>query len=299
MMRRLVAAAVLACIVGSAAGQGEKVKKIESAAWVPIAPQVVPITNLPALPERSAGCLVIGYYVMADGTTAKSRVMQGAYTNGTSDQIQEAFAGAALAASSSWKFQYKGRFKRPGPEFKWNVVGFGPAGNELRTGPIQGLEAQDPRVRGACDIVDLATWGKKHAVPSEKVLAHDRILTPYDEPSEAFWTAAGEMMPPRYPAGAYMRDVEGCVIVGVIVGKDGIPDRFRIVESRFSRGTSEKGKKLLEEASARAVSQWRFAPGPDNPERIPAFLQIPVDFFLGIGNGPVKTDCQPRDIRPV
>lgn len=296
MTRRLVVSIVLACGVCSAAAQGHKVQKVEHIGWTPVAPQVVQIAGVPTLPEGGAGCLVVGYYVMADGTTANARVMQGAYTKGTSDQAREAFADAALAAAGSWKFQYKGPLRRPGPAFKWNVVGFGPAGNELRTEAVPGLEAQDPRVRRACDIVDLATWGTKHAVPPDKVPAHDRILTPYDEPSEAFWTAVGDLMPPRYPAGAYKRDVEGCVIVGVIVGQDGVPSRFRIVESRFPRGTSEKGKKLLEEAAGRGVSQWRFAPGPDNPQRIPAFLRFPVDFFLGFGDGPAKTACEPGDI---
>ncbi len=274
-----------------------KIRKVEQVDWEPLASRVVPLANLPALPERGAGCLVIGHYILADGTTGKSRVMQGAYTKGTPAEAQKAFADAALTASASWKYRYKGRFTRPEPAFEWTVAGYRPTNDERRLEAVEGLEAQDPRVRAACDIVDLATWGARHARTAGQLPASDKILLPYEEPSEAFWAAIGEMTPPRYPPAAFQSGVEGCVIVGMVVKADGVPDQFRIMESRTSHGADARAKKLLENASAHAASQWRFAPGPDNPERIPALLQIPVDFALGDGRPSRKSDCQPVDIR--
>lgn len=84
-------------------------------------------------------------------------------------------------------------------------------------------------------------------------------------------------------------------MVGMLVGANGVPDQFRIMESSTSKGMDAREKKLLENASVSAMSRWRFAPGPDNPGRIPAFLQIPVDFALD--STPSKTACQPKDIR--
>lgn len=296
MAGRWISAFVLACCVGSTPAQDDKIETRRNADWLPIARQSVSLPQLDALPQGGAGCLVVGYYILADGTTARARIMQGAYTRATPETVQATFGEAALAAAHGWRFRYEGRFIRPIPKFERTVVGYSRAGNGSETVITMGVDAQDSRVRTACGLDDLGTWGTRHALPAKESPAQDKVLFPYAEPSEAFWSAIGEMTPPRYPPEVFQSGIEGCVVVGMLVGSDGVPDQFRIMESSTSKGKGmdARKKKLLENASVSAMSRWRFAPGPDNPGRIPAFLQIPVDFTLD--RPPSRTDCQPKEI---
>ncbi len=87
--------------------------------------------------------------------------------------------------------------------------------------------------------------------------------------------------------------MEGCVVVGFVVGNDGKADQFRMMKSPGGP-IGRSGAKALENAALYAASQWKFSPGPDNPRRMPALLQIPVDFSLGSSS--TGRPCNPVDI---
>jgi TonB family protein len=292
---QVMAIAVAVIFAGTAwAAQLTKIIKAPDS-WKPTEPRMLDDTSFSAAPADGAGCVIVGYHILRNGTVAKARVMQGAFTGGTPEAVQKAFTEAALAAAAGWEFRYVGRFAEPEPEFEWTVLGYGRAGRGQPRKAIVGVDEQDDRVRAACQLERLADWGKRQAVAVEAVPDHkDRILFPYEEPANAFWVVDGDMMPPRYPVAAASRRIQGCVVVGAMIGKEGKATQFRVMRSMTSRSDA-KVRKLFENASVQAVAQWRFAPGPDNPARVPAFLQFPIDFLLD-SHAPMKA-CQPVDVR--
>ncbi len=77
---------------------------------------------------------------------------------------------------------------------------------------------------------------------------------------------------PEYPARARARDVEGQVVLEVILDQTGrIEDAIRVVQS----------VPLLDEAAVAAVKQWRFRPARDRAgEPVRVLMEIPVRFVL-------------------
>lgn len=275
----------------SLAGESSE-EKNPSQKWLPRTQAPIPSETLVGVPSVSAGCLAVGYHILKDGSVARVRVMQGAYTRDVSASAQEAFAQAALKTVAGWTF--KGKRGDEGPVFGWEVVGFAPIdGHPLA---VIGTARQDVRVRAACDITDLAAWGERNALPldSPEIVRDGRILAPpREQPRAAVWIAAGDLAPPRYPPEAARAGLEGCVVVGFVVGNDGKTDQFRVMKSPGGP-IGRSASKGLENAALYAASQWKFSPGPDNPRRMPALLQIPVDFSLG--GTSMNRPCDPVDI---
>lgn len=77
---------------------------------------------------------------------------------------------------------------------------------------------------------------------------------------------------PVYPAAALEKGREGAVLLSVYVGPAGVPEK---VEMRTSSGISE-----LDDAAAKAVSQWRFSPATQGGTALASWLEIPVRFQI-------------------
>jgi len=216
--------------------------------------------------------------------------MRGAYTGNVQAQAQEAFIGRVLATVADWRFRSKQ--DKALPVFEQETVGFAPV--EGRRTSVIGENVQDPRVRRECGEVDLAEWGERNALPvdSPGVVRDGRILVPSPDEPGVFWVPMGGYTPPHYPRPAFEKSEQGCVVVGMVVGSDGKPDQFRIMKSRSNRRGS--AAKVLEDAAVYGASQWRFSPGPDNLQRMPALLQIPITFSIDSAKG---VDCGIMDIR--
>lgn len=293
---RIIGSAVLLALALvsdiSLAGESSE-EKNPSQKWKPKTQALIPSEALSGVPGASAGCLAMGYHILKDGSVARVRVMQGAYTRDVPVSVQETFAQAALKTVAGWAF--KGERGDEEPVFGWEVVGFAPV--DGRPLPVIGTMRQDDRVRAACDITDLAAWGERNALPldSPEIVRDGRILAPPPEqPRAAVWIVAGDLAPPRYPAEAARAGLEGCVVVGFVVGNDGKTDQFRVMKSPGGP-IGRPASKWLENAALYAASQWKFSPGPDNPRRMPALLQIPVDFSLG--GSSINRPCNPVDIK--
>lgn len=293
-MRIIESAALLALALVSgislAAEWSEDTKP--SIKWMPKTQALIPSEAVSGMPGASAGCLAVGYHILKDGSVANVRVMQGAYTRDVPAQAQQVFAQAVLKAVAGWTFRAKRGDEEPA--FGWEVVGFAPI--DGHPSPVIETVRQDARVRAACDIIDLATWAERNALPldSPEIIRDGRILAlPPEQPRAAVWIAARHLAPPVYPAAAARAGVEGCVVVGFVVGNDGKTDQFRVMKS-FGGPIERSGAKALENAALYAASQWKFSPGPDNPRRMPALLQIPVDFSLGSSS--TGRPCNPVDI---
>lgn len=231
------------------------------------------------IPADAVGCLVVGHHVLVDGSTAKARIMQGAYTGNVAPQDRTEFEAASLAAADQWRFQYKGRLSKPAASFNMVVVGFGPASVPDASRAVIGIEAQDARVQPSCKL-DLVQWGEQNAIPVEEARARDdrdMLLARPGDPA-SYWT--GTNVPGRYPVDAVRQGVQACVVVGFRVGVDGVPSDYRILFSSLSGANSPRFRKQFEQSALTAAAAWRYSPGPDNLRRRPEFMQVPMDFRL-------------------
>ncbi|MDN5782583.1 MAG: energy transducer TonB, partial [Luteimonas sp.] len=135
-------------------------------------------------------------------------------------------------------------------------------------------------VQPSCKI-DLAAWGERNAITVAEARARDDKDMLFDRPGDpaSYWT--GTTTPGRYPADAARYGAQGCVVVGFRIGVDGVPGDFRILSSALVNAKLSRFRRQFEQATLAAASAWRFSPGPDNLERRPQFMQVPMGFHLG------------------
>ena len=77
---------------------------------------------------------------------------------------------------------------------------------------------------------------------------------------------------PEYPARAKRRGMEGSVMLGVVVRKDGAAKSVTIEES--------SGFSMLDASAKHAVSRWKFVPARKGNETVEARVMVPIDFRL-------------------
>lgn len=77
---------------------------------------------------------------------------------------------------------------------------------------------------------------------------------------------------PVYPYRARLRGWEGVVLLHVLVGKAGRPEKIEIKNS--------SGYQVLDEAAREAVQKWRFKPAGMGEITFEAWIDIPVRFVL-------------------
>ncbi|MEO8672657.1 MAG: TonB family protein [Tahibacter sp.] len=75
-----------------------------------------------------------------------------------------------------------------------------------------------------------------------------------------------------YPIASVKRKEQGRVMLRVLVGVDGIPQKVEI--------ESSSGFVALDRAARDAVAKWRFTPGTRNGEAFAAWGLVPVEFTL-------------------
>lgn len=79
--------------------------------------------------------------------------------------------------------------------------------------------------------------------------------------------------PPKYPAIAQSRGWEGQVMLNVHVLASGRADIINVEQS--------SGRKTLDDAAIKAVTDWRFVPAKRGQTPIDGWVQVPIDFKLG------------------
>lgn len=77
---------------------------------------------------------------------------------------------------------------------------------------------------------------------------------------------------PAYPISAKSRNIQGKVLIDVVVKVDGTPEH--VVISRSS------GSKALDESALEAVKRWRFIPARRGNEVVQANVVVPVEFKI-------------------
>jgi TonB family protein len=75
----------------------------------------------------------------------------------------------------------------------------------------------------------------------------------------------------KYPDSARRMRIEGLVVVGALIGKDGRIEKIQIVESAHE---------LLNEAAMNAVRATKFTPAKENGKPIRVWARIPIRFSL-------------------
>ncbi|MBL8300092.1 MAG: energy transducer TonB [Rhodanobacteraceae bacterium] len=75
-----------------------------------------------------------------------------------------------------------------------------------------------------------------------------------------------------YPAQAARQRLEGTVLLRVLVGADGVPQRIDIEKS--------SGHGILDRAARDAVMKWRFEPGTRDGQPFAAYGLVPIAFRL-------------------
>jgi protein TonB len=78
--------------------------------------------------------------------------------------------------------------------------------------------------------------------------------------------------PPEYPAAARRMQLEGTVLVRVLVGVDGDPRELSVART--------SGAPVLDEAALRAIRRWRFVPARRGDTPIAHWAEVPVQFRL-------------------
>ncbi len=78
--------------------------------------------------------------------------------------------------------------------------------------------------------------------------------------------------PPRYPALAQRRGIEGAVLVLLVISEEGKVVRGEIIES--------SGSSLLDRAALSALSRWRFKPTHSANNNIVCTIMVPIKFRL-------------------
>ena len=75
-----------------------------------------------------------------------------------------------------------------------------------------------------------------------------------------------------YPVIAKRQRLEGTVLLRVLVGADGVPQRIDVERS--------SGHSVLDRAAREAVMTWRFEPGTRNGQPFAAYGLVPIAFRL-------------------
>jgi TonB family protein len=85
---------------------------------------------------------------------------------------------------------------------------------------------------------------------------------------------------PEYPSEARTKGIEGIVRITVLVNKDGVPEKLRVLN----------GRPELVNASLDAVKQWRYKPYKLNGKAVPVETSIDIKYVI-----PPKTRVTGRE----
>ncbi|HSX59503.1 MAG TPA: energy transducer TonB [Tahibacter sp.] len=138
-----------------------------------------------------------------------------------------------------------------------------------KTPPVRPVASPKPEpVRADPVVTDVPTLQSYPAVSEPGPVA------PPAGPVETAPSALGykSMKQVPYPAIAKRQRLEGTVLLRVLVGPDGVPQRIDIERS--------SGHNVLDRAAKEAVMTWRFEPGTRNGEPFAAYGLVPIAFRL-------------------
>lgn len=250
--------------------------------------------SMPELPHgidgKGIGCVVLGMDVLKDGSTQQPMVLQGAFNGRVTQAQQRRFAEAVIEAARAWRFDFVGA-GTPQRNYVMQSIGFGAGGGSRM---VIGIEAQAESLREGCEVRNLAAWGERNAIPVDKAieLHGDRVAIPGEGGPQLWLISRHE--PPRYPPASVRAGYNACVVIGFVVGSNGKTSQFKIVSSR-SFAAPKPERRVFEDASLVAAASWTYSPSPANLQRLPQFMQVPVDFAIEGSSAP-PCEALPREV---
>lgn len=286
--------------VWAAVVASEPIKMVPSP-WVSEHQQVSDFAS--RLDADAAGCVVAGLHIGKDGRVVRAQVLQGAFTARVSPAEQVEVQKAIQSDLMGWTFRpRKPNVQLPLNRFEMVTVGFVPVASGESERTVIGPARQHAALAKSCRIGSLADWGERNAISAEQARQRksDEIIVSEAGDRRLLWVSDPmTLKPPRYPPIAYVNGVGGCVRIAYVVREDGRTDRIKLLSvdpSPADRASASlaygsrraQAVEALGQASLSAVSQWKFAPGPDNLERRPALMSSPLSFSIG---GPMPKDC--------
>ena len=136
--------------------------------------------------------------------------------------------------------------------------------------PVDRPTASPPPVQSQSNLTARPSHGAVGAVPSDTVEA---------VPAQYAGIALGNRSP-AYPYAARRIGVEGRVVIGVAVGRDGFVANAAIAES--------SGHRLLDRAALEAVRDWRFIPAKRAGQPVASTIAVPIVFRLANETAPAS-----------
>jgi len=122
----------------------------------------------------------------------------------------------------------------------------------------------------------------KDAATQEKSTSRSAVVTP---PVVVY------KVPPEYPEGMRRSGIEGFVLLGIVVTKDGVPQDIRVLKSLHP----DFDQKAIE-----AVQRWKFRPSLRDGNPIPRAATVQVNFAILDEKGqhlPLETEPEERKLQ--
>ena len=145
-----------------------------------------------------------------------------------------------------------------------------PTGSDAVPHPVDRPTASPPPVQSQSNLTARPSHGAVGAVPSDTVET---------VPAQYAGIALGNRSP-AYPYAARRIGVEGRVVIGVTVGRDGFVANAAIAES--------SGHRLLDRAALEAVRNWRFIPAKRAGQPVASTIAVPIVFRLANESAPIS-----------
>jgi len=126
----------------------------------------------------------------------------------------------------------------------------------------------------------------------DNALAPDEVLVVEAGDGGRYWSLHldhAARRAPRYPESLRERGIEGCVAVGFVIDREGVPKGFMILKSGSNQPTQVVAKAFAG-AVVDVVRRWRYRPGPENPDAYPGFAAALIGFAIDDGMASTRTD---------
>lgn len=130
----------------------------------------------------------------------------------------------------------------------------------------------DPSVAGNPFAMPERAVAEASAEPEPGRVERSRTVETAPVAAEVIPPRCRSAPPPRYPAVAQRRGLEGVAVIAGLVLEDGAVERLRVAKS--------SGSPILDEAAVAAVRKWRFDPARRGGVPIAFPIEVPIEFSL-------------------
>lgn len=156
-------------------------------------------------------------------------------------------------------------------------------------------------MHGAAAALLMAVSATPVAAQEDPGIADNEALVVEKGDEGRYWSrdvSASDGLAPRYPRNAVLARATGCVNIGFIIQPDGTTTGYRVLIGKSSIFGGRQQSAVISQfakATVDMIKQWRFQPGPGNPDRLRGFASTFADFSIGTGSG-LGSECVIDDL---